>query len=169
MPSLSILNGRSDEIKNIFSPQFFFWKWTENFETPNFSSVKTEKNYVQFFFVLIAGVDFWKIFTEIYDRITACQICRNFMKTENLYSKLMRLGLTNWIVNDSDSKPIYFDHRFWSDLDSNDLFESTIAISIYNRSIFDILSIKIHLFVIYYQLKLIFSIYYRLKDRFKLI
>ena len=71
--------------------------------------------------------------------------------------KLMRLGLTNRIVNDSDSKSIYFNRRFRSDSDSNDLFESTIAISIYNCSIFNILPIK-SIFSIYYQLK------YRLKS-----
>ena len=57
----------------------------------------------------------------------------------------MQIGLTNQIVDDSDSKLSYFDRRFQSDSDSNDVFESMIAISII-----------IDLFLIYYQLKLIF-------------
>ena len=42
--------------------------------------------------------------------------------------KLMRLGVTNQIVDDSDSKPVNFDRRFRSDSKSNDKFELTIAI-----------------------------------------
>ena len=45
-------------------------------------------------------------------------------------SPLVSLGIWHRIVDDSDSKPANFDHRFWSDSKSNDHFESTIAISI---------------------------------------
>ena len=45
-------------------------------------------------------------------------------------TKLMRLGVTNRIANDSDFKPFNFDCLFRSDLDFNDEFELTIAISI---------------------------------------
>ena len=37
--------------------------------------------------------------------------------------KLMRLGLTNLIVDDSDFKPVDFDHRLQSDSKSNDKSE----------------------------------------------
>ena len=52
-------------------------------------------------------------------------------------SKLMRLGPTNRIVDDSDSKAVDFDRRFRSDLISttiieSTIIESTIAISILN-------------------------------------
>ena len=55
------------------------------------------------------------------------------MKTSSIYNecgKLMRLGLTNRIVNNLDSKPANFDRRFWSDSKSNDESELAIAISI---------------------------------------
>ena len=45
-------------------------------------------------------------------------------------AKLMRLGPTNRIVHDSDSKAVDFDRRFWSNSISMTIFESTIAISI---------------------------------------
>ena len=67
-----------------------------------------------------------------------------FVKNRLLqYCKLMWLGLTNWIVDHLDSKLIYWDRQFRSDSKSTNVFESTIAISIYNQSIFDILPIKI--------------------------
>ena len=46
------------------------------------------------------------------------------------YTKLMRLEVTNLIVDDLDFKPVNFDSPFGSDSKSNDGFESTIAISI---------------------------------------
>ena len=49
----------------------------------------------------------------------------------------MLLGVRHWNVDDSDSKPADFDHRFWSDSKSNNEFESTITISIKFRSNFD--------------------------------
>ena len=58
-----------------------------------------------------------------------------------MHGKLMRFEALNWIVDDSDSKAIYIDPRFRSDSISNDLIESTIAISIKNWS-----------FSIYFQL-----------------
>ena len=45
-------------------------------------------------------------------------------------SKLMRLGLTNRIGNDSDSKPANFDHGFRSDSKSKEESELAIAILI---------------------------------------
>ena len=36
------------------------------------------------------------------------------------YTNSRRCGPTNLIVDDSDFKPSKFDHRFWSDSDSND-------------------------------------------------
>ena len=51
-----------------------------------------------------------------------------------LTSKLMRFEARNPIIDDSDSKAIYIDRRFWSDSIFNDLIKSTIAISIKNRS-----------------------------------
>ena len=44
--------------------------------------------------------------------------------------KLMRLGLTNRIVNDWDFKPVDLDRRLPSDSKSNDESELTISISI---------------------------------------
>ena len=45
-------------------------------------------------------------------------------------NKLMRFGLTNWIVNDSDFKVVNLDRSLRSDSKSNDESESKIAISI---------------------------------------
>ena len=59
-----------------------------------------------------------------------------------LLFKLMRLGLTKQIVDDSDFKPVDFNCRFQSDSKSNDKSKSTIAISI-----------KIWSFSIYFLLK----------------
>ena len=42
-----------------------------------------------------------------------------------IHTKLMRLGLTNRIVDDSDFKPVDFDRRFQSNFKSNDGFESS--------------------------------------------
>ena len=44
--------------------------------------------------------------------------------------KLMQLGVTNLMVDDSDFKLVDFDCRFRSDSDFNDEIESRIAISI---------------------------------------
>ena len=52
-------------------------------------------------------------------------------------SKLMRLGPTNWIVDNSDIKPFKFDGRLQSDSDSNDDIVLTIEILIKIWSIFD--------------------------------
>ena len=41
-------------------------------------------------------------------------------KQNRYFCKLMRLGLTNRIDDDSDSKPVDLDHRIWSDSKSND-------------------------------------------------
>ena len=53
-----------------------------------------------------------------------------FLLHKALLTKLMRLGLTNRIVDDLDSKPVYFDRRLLSNSKSNDKSESTISISI---------------------------------------
>ena len=53
----------------------------------------------------------------------------------------MRLGLTNRIVDDSDSKPVDIDHWFRSDSKSNDGFESAIAILI-KQIVFDLFWLK---------------------------
>ena len=43
-------------------------------------------------------------------------------------NKLMQLGVTNLIVDNSDFKPADSDRRFWSDLDFNNEIELTITI-----------------------------------------
>ena len=58
------------------------------------------------------------------------QLLHDVLLAGPISTKLMRLGLTNWIIDDSDFKPVNFDRRFQSDSKSNDEFESTIAISI---------------------------------------
>ena len=55
----------------------------------------------------------------------------------------MWFEVTNWIVDDSDSKPADFDRLFWSDFKSNDDFEPMIAISIY----FDLEIEKVNFFI----------------------
>ena len=45
-----------------------------------------------------------------------------------VFCKLMRSGLQNQIVDDSDFKPSKFDRRFQSDLDSNDETVSSTAL-----------------------------------------
>ena len=52
-------------------------------------------------------------------------------------TKLMRLGVPNRIVNNSDIKLADFDRQFWSDLDFNDEIVSMIAILIKIQSNFD--------------------------------
>ena len=47
-----------------------------------------------------------------------------------LHDKVMRLGLMNRIIDDSDFKLVNFDCRLQSDSKSNDESELTIAISI---------------------------------------
>ena len=59
-------------------------------------------------------------------------------------TKLMRSGLQNLIVDNSDFKPSEFDRQFWSDPDSNDEIMLLITISICNQLkliIFDIFGI----------------------------
>ena len=46
----------------------------------------------------------------------------------HVYIKLMRFEVPNGIVDNSDSKAVYFDRRFRSDSDFIDEFESLIAI-----------------------------------------
>ena len=71
---------------------------------------------------------------------------------QRAWAKLMWLGLTNRMVDDSDSKPADFDRRFRSDSRSNDVFEIQRRIQIDDRDFdiklikFDLFSIKIDLF-----------------------
>ena len=60
------------------------------------------------------------------------------IKTNSLPNKLMLLGSPNRIDDDSDSKAVDFDRRITTIRMSTISIESTIAISIQYRSIFDI-------------------------------
>ena len=71
--------------------------------------------------------ELWK-FLLLYFCREKKKLCLEFWNTVSI--KLMRLGVTNQMVDDSDSKPVNFNRWFWSDSKSNDGFESSIAILI---------------------------------------
>ena len=53
-----------------------------------------------------------------------------FKLSWNVYIKLRWLGLRNWIIDNSDSKPSNFEHRYRSDSKSDNKIVLSIAISI---------------------------------------
>ena len=82
-------------------------------------------------------------------------------------SKLMRLGLTNQIVDNSDFKQVDFDRQFLSNLKSNDKSESTISILIWIRSILIKRSLKRSIRLIIWSKKSINGSKKLIKSRFR--
>ena len=84
---------------------------------------------------------------EILKNVGASRILQPLVEKKLLSSKLMRLGPTNQIVNDSVSKAVDVDRRFRSDSIPTILIElikncSIFDVNQFKSIIFDILSIK---------------------------
>ena len=58
------------------------------------------------------------------------KVCQDDSLTVCHADKLMRLGVPNRIIDDSDSKPANLDCRFWSNSDFKGDFELTIMIPV---------------------------------------
>ena len=82
-------------------------------------------------YVTIVGMLFNKLFFSGSEKKSVkWENLKNLMSYAKPQTKLMRLGVPNRIIKDTDFKPANFYRKFWSDSDFKGNFELTITISI---------------------------------------